>query len=128
MSATEGRRHASVRDARGDRAVAGDVLRWLQGAAALWLIASPFLLKGPLVVVAVKDVAVGVVLLGVTVAASRYGVIRRAENVACLVLGLVLIAASIVLEFGSGTAAAARQWNEVAVGVLLVYLSAARVR
>ena len=131
MTATHGRRGSSATAGRSDRPVlrrGEGLLRSIQAAAALWLIASPFVLTGPLVIVAVKDVAVGLTLLVVTAAASRYAVIRRAENASCLGLGLVLIAASIILEFGSGSAAAARQWNEVAVGVLLVYLSAAHVR
>lgn len=103
-------------------------LRSLQAVAALWLIVSPFVLTGPQPLVAVKDVVLGALLLVMTIAARADHRVRRLEGPACLVLGLVLIGASIALEFGSGNAAAARQWNEVVVGVLFVYLSASRVR
>ncbi len=102
------------------------LLRPLQLAVAVWLLISPFVLAGPNALVAAKDVAVGTVLLLVTVAAAVDPRARRIEGRICVVLGVLLIAASVLLEFGSGNASAARQWNEVAIGVLLVYLAAAR--
>ena len=100
----------------------------MQVVLALWLIASPFLLPGPNLLVGAKDLAVGTVLLVVSIGACVDRSVREVEGRVCLALGVLLVIASIALEFGSGTTAAARQWNEVVLGVLLVCLSTARVR
>ena len=100
----------------------------VQLATALWLLAAPFALPGPNVLVGAKDLAVGTVLLVVSIGAWVDRSVREVEGRVCLALGVLLVVASIGLEFGSGTTAAARQWNEVVVGVLLVCLSTARVR
>lgn len=78
--------------------------------------------------VAVINVLVGGLLLTVTVAALAGGTLRRIEHAVCLVLGAVLIAASVLPDFGAGSEAVVRQRNEVVVGVLLVCLGAARAR
>jgi hypothetical protein len=102
--------------------------RAVQLLVASWLLLSPWVLPGARDLVMVKGVAVGAVLLTVTAATTVQDRVRRIEAPVCLVLGVVLIAASVLLEFGSGDLAAARKWNQVAVGVMLVYLAAARVR
>lgn len=89
---------------------------------------SPFVLTGPHLLVALKDVLIGAVVVAVTIGAVVNRGVRAVESRVCLVLGALLITASIALEFGSGNAAAARQWSEVVVGVLLVYVSATRLR
>ena len=104
------------------------IVRLLQGALALWLLVSPVVIDGPSSLVAVKDVLVGGLLLTLTLAAAAGSGVRRYESTACMVLGGVLIAASVLLEFGSGPEAVVRQWNEVVVGVLLVCLGAVRAR
>lgn len=103
-------------------------LRLVQAVLALWLLAAPVALPGPNLFVAANDVLVGGVLLTVTVAAAVGSPVRRIESTVCAVLGAVLIVASVLLEFGPANEAAARQWNEVVVGVLLVCLAAARTR
>ena len=103
-------------------------LRAAQAVLALWLLAVPVVLPGPNPYVAGKDVLVGGVLLTVTVAAAAGSAVRRVESAVCAVSGAVLIVASVLLEFGPATEAAARQWSEVVVGVLLVCLAAARAR
>lgn len=131
MSPTDGSRGRASRDARPQApvTVTGRApLAAVQAVAGVWLIVSPFVLTGPHVLVAVKDVVIGAVLVAVTVGALVSRGVRAVESRVCLVLGALLITASIVLEFGSRSAAAARQWNEVAVGVLLVYVSATRLR
>lgn len=100
----------------------------MQVATALWLLASPFALPGSSLLVDAKDLAAGTVLLVVSIGACVDREVRGVEGRVCLALGLLLVVASVALEFGSGTTAAARQWNEVVVGVLLVCLSTARVR
>jgi hypothetical protein len=102
-------------------------LTWLQGAAALWLLITPWALPGPSQLVDAKDVTVGILLLTVTTAAAFHARVRRLEGPLCLVLGALLIAASLLLDFGAGQQAALRQWSEVVVGVLLIYLAARRV-
>jgi uncharacterized membrane protein len=104
------------------------VLRAVQAVLGLWLLVAPLVLDGPNPLVAVKDVVVGGLLLTLTVAAASARSVRRYEGAVCVVLGAVLIAASVLVEFGPGPAAVARQWNEVVVGVLLVCLGAARTR
>jgi hypothetical protein len=115
---------------RADNARLLDVgLRVVQAVLALWLLAVPVVLPGPNPLVAAKDVVVGGLLLTVTVAAAASGsTARRIESATCLVLGALLILASVLLEFGPATAAPARQWSEVVVGVLLVCVGAARAR
>jgi hypothetical protein len=102
-------------------------LTWLQGAAALWLLVTPWALPGPSQLVDAKDVTAGILLLAVTTAAALSPRVRRLEGPFCLVLGVLLIAASLVLGFGPGQQGALRQWSEVVVGVLLIYLAARRV-
>lgn len=106
----------------------GLALRAAQGALALWLLVSPVLLAGPSLLVGLKDTVTGGVLLTVTVAAAVSPAVRRVEHLVCAVLGGLLIVASVLLEFGTGAEAAARQWNQVVVGVLLVCLGAVRAR
>ena len=120
------RQHAEDRGT--DTPVRVDALRVVQGLVALWLLLSVVVLDGASALVAGKDLLTGGVLLAVTVAAAAGGAARRVENGVCLVLGVLLIAGSVVLDFGPGPEAVAAQWNEVVVGVLLVCLSAARVR
>lgn len=103
-------------------------LRGGQAVLALWLLVSPVLLQGPNALVAVKDVLAGGLLLTLTVAAASARRVRRFEAAVCVVIGAALIVASVLLEFGPGPEAAARQWSEVVVGVLLVCLGAARTR
>lgn len=131
VSPADGRRGRASRDARPQALVpvtGRAPLSAVQAVAGVWLIASPFVLTGPHLFVAVKDVVIGAVLVAVTFGALVNRDVRAVESRVCVVLGALLITASIVLEFGSGSAAAARQWNEVVVGVLLVYLSATRLR
>jgi hypothetical protein len=99
---------------------------WLQGAAALWLLLTPWALPGPNQLVDAKDVTAGILLLAVTTAAALSRRVRRLEGAFCLALGVLLIAASLVFEFGPGEQGALRQWSEVVVGVLLIYLAARR--
>ncbi len=103
-------------------------LRAVQGALALWLLASPVLLAGTQLLMDLKDTMVGGILLTVTVAAAASAAVRRFEHLIYAALGGFLIIASVVLEFGPGPEAATRQWNQVVVGVLLVCLGAARAR
>lgn len=116
------------RQTRADTHPRVDVLRLVQGLLALWLLLSVAVLDGTNPLVAVKDILVGGLLLALTVAAAAEGRARRAESRVCMLLGVLLIAGSVLLEFGPGPEAVARQWNEVVVGVLLVCLGAARVR
>lgn len=102
--------------------------RALQAVLALWLLAVPTVLPGPNQLVAAKDVLVGGVLLTLTVAAAAGSAVRRIENTVVVVLGTLLIVASVLLEFGPASQAAARQWSEVVVGVLLLGLASARSR
>ena len=104
------------------------VLRAVQALLGLWLLVSPVVLEGSNLVVAVKDVFVGGLLLSITVAAAASRAVRRYERAVCVVLGAVLILASVLMEFGAAPTAVARQWNEVVVGVLLVCVGAARTR
>lgn len=127
--AAAGRRGGASPDVR--RPASPTVRAWLtavQVATALWLLASPFALPGSSLLVDAKDLAAGTVLLVVSIGACVDREVRGVEGRVCLALGLLLVVASVALEFGSGTTAAARQWNEVVVGVLLVCLSTARVR
>ena len=103
-------------------------LRAVEALLGLWLLVAPLVLVGPNPLVAVKDVVVGGLLLSLAVAAAAATQVRRHEGAVCVVLGAVLIAASVLVEFGPGPEAVARQWNEVVVGVLLVCLGAARTR
>lgn len=103
-------------------------LRAVQAVLALWLLVSPVLLAGPSLLVGLKDSLTGGVLLAVTVAAAVSPAVRRVEHLVCAALGGLLIVASVLLEFGTGVEAAARQWNQVVVGVLLVCLGAVRAR
>lgn len=103
-------------------------LRAAQAVLALWLLAVPVVLPGPNPFVAGKDVLVGGVLLTVTVAAAASSAVRRVENTVCAVSGAALIVGSVLFEFGPANEAAARQWSEVVVGVLLICLAAARAR
>ena len=132
MSAEGAGRGMPARRARGARAdtqTRVEVgLRVAQGAVALWLLVSAVVLEGPHLLVTLKDVLAGGVLLSVTIAAAARSAARRLESATCLVLGALLIVASVLLEFGAGPEAVTRQWNEVVVGVLLVCLGAARAR
>lgn len=100
----------------------------VQAVLALWLLVAPVVLEGSHLLVAVKDVFVGGLLLGITVAAAAARRVRRYEGAVCVVLGAVLIIASVLMEFGAEPEAVARQWNQVVVGVLLVCVGAARTR
>lgn len=102
--------------------------RAVQLLAGAWLVVSPFVLEGSRFLVAAKDVVVGSLLLMLSLAALRSRTARRVEAPTTLVLGGVLIAASIAFEFGPGDAAVLRQWNEVVVGVLLIGVAALRHR
>lgn len=114
---------------RADRGRLVDVgFRVATGVLAVWLLVAPAVLPGPNAFVAAKDVLVGGVLLTITIAAAAGGAARRIESAASVVLGALLIVASVLLEFGPASAAAARQWSQVVVGVLLVCLGAARAR
>lgn len=104
------------------------LLRSTQGLVGLWLLVLPTVLPGPPRLIDVKDLVGGTVLLAVAIAAARSASARRLEAPACLGVGIALIVASAALSPGSGPEAAARQWNEVVVGVLLVCLWAARSR
>ena len=99
-----------------------------QLAIAGWLMVSPFLLQGASALVAAKDVAVGSLLLVVTLAAVRIPAVRRAEAGVCVALGAVLIITAVGVEFGPGDEAAIRQWNEIISGILLVFLASFRTR
>lgn len=121
-----GRRDPGSRTGTPRRLDAGT--RVLQGVLALWLLAVPVVLPGPNQLVTVKDVVVGGVLLTLTLAAAAGPSVRKVENTVVVVLGTLLIVASVLLEFGPATEAAARQWSEVVVGVLLLCLAAARTR
>lgn len=103
-------------------------LRLVQGALALWLLLSAVVLHSPSLLVTAKDVLAGGVLLTLTVAAAAGGAARRIESTVCLVVGVLLIAGSVLLDPGPGPRAVLSQWNEVVVGVLLICLGAARVR
>jgi peptidoglycan/LPS O-acetylase OafA/YrhL len=103
-------------------------LRVVQAVLGLWLLVAPVLLDGPQLFVALKDVFVGGLLLSITVASAATHAVRRYEGAVCVVLGAVLIVASVLMEFGAEPAAVARQWNQVVVGVLLVCVGAARTR
>lgn len=104
-------------------------LRLVQGALAVWLLAVPVVLPGPNPWAAAKDVLAGGVLLALTVAAAAgSGAARRSESAVCAVLGAVLVVTSVLFDFGPASQAAARQWSQVVVGVLLVCLAAARAR
>jgi hypothetical protein len=103
-------------------------LSWLQGAVALWLLLIPWGLSVPNQLVDAKDVTAGIVLLAVTTAAALHPPVRRLEGALCLVLGVLLIGTSFLLDFGPGEQAVLRQWSQVAVGVLLIYLAARRAR
>lgn len=113
-------------DPRNGRAVSYQRLSYL--LLALWLVASPFLFTGPSRLVAAKDFGAALALLFVAAAAALTERGKRWENVAVISLGALLIAGSVAVEFGSGPEAAARQWNEVIVGVLLICVAAARPR
>lgn len=110
------------------RAGRDSLLTGLQVVVGVWLLVSPAVLAGPSALVAAKDAVAGVVLLATTLAAALAPSHRSAEGRVCVVLGVLLIVAALSLEFGSGSYAAARQWNEVVVGVLLVCLGSARAR
>lgn len=111
---------------RGGRAVSCQRLSYL--LLAVWLAASPFIFAGPSQLVAAKDLGVAVALLLVAAAAALTERGKRLESVALIVLGGLLITASVAVEFGAGAEAAARQWNEVIVGVLLICIAAVRPR
>ena len=115
----------SGRDRRRDVDVGSRVL---QGLLALWLLSVPVVLPGPNQLVTAKDVVVGGVLLTLTVAAASGRAVRRVENTVVVLLGTVLIVASVLLEFGPAAEATARQWSEVVVGVLLLCVAGVRAR
>lgn len=98
------------------------VLRVVQGLAGLWLLVQTVLLESGSSAADVKDVLAGSVLVAATLGAAVSGRVRRWEARVCLVVGVVLIVGAAVLAFGSGVDAAARQWSQVAVGVLLIWL------
>jgi hypothetical protein len=105
-----------------------DALTVGQLLLGLWLLASPFLLDGVNRAVGVKDVVSGLVVVGATVVAVLVRSARRWDAAVSAGVGALLVLAALALEFGAGEAAAARQWNEVVVGVLLVCVAAARGR
>lgn len=130
MAAADDRRNWPSKDVRRTSSTASTStsLTAVQLAVGFWLIVSPFVLTGPNLLVGVKDLVAGTLLLVVSIGACLDRRVRAVEGPVCLVLGVLLISASIALEFGSGSTAAARQWNEVVVGVVLIYVSTARVR
>ncbi len=90
------------------------------------MLAMTALLESPSLAVEVTDALAGTVLVSLTLAATVSSRIPRWEAPVCLIVGAALIAAAALLPFGSGVEAAARQWCQVAVGVLLVGLWSAR--
>ena len=102
------------------------VLRVVQGLAGVWLLAMTALLDSPSLVVEVKDALAGSVIVAMTLAATASSRARRWEAPLCLAVGATLIVAAALLGFGTGVEAAARQWSQVVVGVLLVGLWSAR--
>ena len=110
------------------RATAWSALDAVQLLTGLWLLVSPLVFPGPSELAAAKDVAVGMLLIALAVGAGLRPRVRAAQGAVLLLLGAVLVAGSVALEFGAGPAATARQWNEVLVGVLLVCLAGLRAR
>lgn len=105
--------------------------RWrvLQGVTACWLLASPAA-YGPQAAAAVvaKDLVAGLLLLVVTLTAVAGRRQPVTEEIACVVLGSLLVAASLALDHSGQGGPLVAQWNELAVGVLLVCLGAVRAR
>lgn len=104
------------------------VLSSLPVLVALWLLVSAFVLPVPSPLVLAKDVVAAVILLAVVIAGTVSARARRLQPVTCVAVGILLLAAVVLLEFGPGSEPVIRQWNEVVLGVLLLCLGAARAR